>query len=204
MEESERALDPSRLNAVGDLVLTDVREFRALADPVRLTLFDVVGREGPITSATAATRTGRDLGSVEEHLRALESIGLVESETDGRDTRWSPAAKGIYFEIPDDLEAQRAARELSNVMLAKYAELPFAWLREQEPILELEWARAAGLLNARVEMTPAEASGLQQELERVLEPFTSRPSGEVPAGAKPVRIMCYFLPEAAQDAPAAR
>ena len=114
----------------------------------------------------------------------------------------APAAKGIYFEIPDDLEAQRAARELSNVMLAKYAELPFAWLREQEPMLELEWARAAGLLNARVEMTPAEASGLQDELERVLEPFTSRPSGEVPAGAKPVRIMCYFLPEAAQDAPA--
>jgi hypothetical protein len=50
----------------------------------------------------------------------------------------------------DEPEGQHAARELSNVMLAKYAALPTAWVREEEPKLELEWARAAGLFNARL------------------------------------------------------
>lgn len=188
--------DPSRLNAVGDLVLTETREFRALADPQRLTLLDLVRREGPLTTAAAATRTGLDRAAVENHLRALASLGLVEADADGDDARWTSAAKGIYFEIPEEPEAQRAARELSNVMLAKYAELPSAWLREQEPTLALEWARAAGLINARVEMTVAELRGLQEELEQVLEPFTGRSPGEVPDGAAPVRIMGFFLPEA--------
>jgi hypothetical protein len=41
-------IDPSRLNAVGDVVLTQLDELRALADPVRLDLFDLVRREGPL------------------------------------------------------------------------------------------------------------------------------------------------------------
>ena len=39
-------IDPSRLSAVGDLVVTKVEELRALADPVRLDLFDLVQRDG--------------------------------------------------------------------------------------------------------------------------------------------------------------
>lgn len=186
---------PKRLNAAGDLVLTDAREFRALADPQRLTLFDLVGREGPITHAAAATHTGLDRTVIDGHLRALESLGLVEGHADGDEVRWSAAAKGIYFEIPDEPDAQCAARELSNVMLSKYAELPLVWLREQQPELALEWARATGLVNARVEMTADELRGLQDGLERLLEPFTGRSPGEVPDGAKPVRIMGFFMPE---------
>jgi hypothetical protein len=58
-------VDPSRLNAAGDLVLTDARELQALADPIRLTLFDLVRREAPVTTAALALRTGEDRGSVE-------------------------------------------------------------------------------------------------------------------------------------------
>jgi len=38
--------------------------------------------------------------------------------------RWRTAASGIYLEIPDEPDAQRAARDLSNTMLVKYASLP--------------------------------------------------------------------------------
>jgi hypothetical protein len=101
--------------------------------------------------------------------------------------------KGVYFEIPEDPEGQLAARQLSNVMLAKYAELPASWIRDQEPRLELDWARAAGLFNARVDLTPSELRDLQEELERLLEPFTTRT--ETPAGAAPARILAFFMPE---------
>ena len=195
-------IDPARLNAVGDLVLTDPRELRALADPLRLTLFDLVRRHGPATSSELAQLTERDRASVDEHLRELESVGLVEQAVaDAGAVSWTTSVKGIYFEIPDEPEAQRAARELSNVMLAKYADLPTAWVREEEPKLELEWARAAGLFNARIDLTAEELRGIQADLERLLEPFTTRSSEDVPAGAAAVRILAYFLPEAGRDLP---
>jgi predicted transcriptional regulator len=196
-------IDPARLNAVGDLVLTDPRELRALADPLRLTLFDLVRRHGPATSSELARRTDQDHASIEEHLRELESVGLVEhAVADDGDVRWTTSVKGIYFEIPDEPEGQHAAREFSNVMLAKYADLPTAWVREEEPKLELEWARAAGLFNARVDLTADELRDIQDELERLLGPFTTRGSEDTPAGAATVRILAYFLPEARRDTPA--
>ena len=198
-------IDPARLNAVGDLVLTDPRELRALADPLRLTLFDLVRRHGPATRSELARRTEQDHASIEEHLRELESVGLVEhAVADDGDVHWTTSVKGIYFEIPDEPEGQRAARELSNLMLAKYADLPTAWVREDEPKLELEWARAAGLFNTRVDLTAGELRDIQDELERLLGPFTTRASEDVPAGAATVRIVAYFLPEARRNTPAGR
>jgi DNA-binding transcriptional ArsR family regulator len=192
--------DPARLNAVGDLLLRGRREFRALADPLRLTLFDLVRRHGPATSTALAQHMDEDTASIDDHLRVLESVGLVEEAGANRgEVRWRAAVKGIYFEIPEDLEGQRAARDLSNVMLAKSAALPAAWVGEEEPKLELEWARAAGLFNARVDLTVGELRGIQDELERLLEPFTTRASEEMPAGVATVRILAYFLPEAKRD-----
>jgi predicted transcriptional regulator len=188
-------VDPARLNAVGDLVLTDPDELRALADPQRLTLFDVVRREGPATSSTLAERVDRDAAWIDENLRVLETLGLVEAEAGADDeVRWSAAVRGIYFEIPDDPEGQAAARELSSVMVSKYADLPASWVRDQEPKLDVEWARAAGLFNARVDLTPSELQTIQEGLERLLEPFTTRSVAESPAAA-PVRVLAFFMPE---------
>jgi DNA-binding transcriptional ArsR family regulator len=189
-------VDPARLNAVGDLILTEPRELRALADPLRLTLFDLARRHGPVTTTELARLTEQDRASVEGHLRELESVGVVEQAVaDGGDAAWTTSVKGISFEIPDERRAQQAARDLSNTMLAKYADLPTTWVREEEPKLELEWARAAGLFNARVDLTADELRGIQVDLERLLEPFTARPAEDVPAGAAAVRILAYFLPE---------
>jgi hypothetical protein len=82
-------------------------------------------------------------------------------------------------------------------MLVKYADLPGAWARDDEPELDLEWARAAGLFNARVELTPEELREIQVGLERLLEPFSTRTGDDVPAGAAPVRILAFFMPGAA-------
>jgi len=189
-------IDPSRLNAVGDLVLSDPRELRALADPLRLTLFDLVRRDGPTTSAVLAGEIDEDEETVDGHLRELEAVGLVERVKDGAESHWAAAVRGIYFEIPDDPEAQRAARDLSNVMLAKYAGLPRAWVQNEEPKLDLAWARAAGLFNARIDLTADELRSIQEQVERLLEPFTNRPPEETPADVATVRILAYFLPDA--------
>jgi predicted transcriptional regulator len=184
-------IDPGRLNAVGDLVLSEPGELDVLADALRLTLFDLVRRYGPVTTAALAERSAEDVSVVDRSLRALASYGLVD-EAAGQ---WTTDAKGIYFEIPAEPDAQRAARALSNVMLAQYASLPAAWVRDEEPQLGLEWARAAGLFNARVDLTPDELRGLQESLESLLEPFTTRSHADVPTEATTVRILAYFLPQ---------
>ena len=181
-------IDPSRLNAVGDLVLTEVAELRALADPVRLELFDVVRRDGPLTAEDAGARLGLDADAVSSDLRQLADAGLIDRDDGGG---WSTEARGIYFEIPDEPEAQRAARELSNTMLVKYGSLPAEWVRRFEPQLDVTWARAAGLFNARIDLTADELRRLQEELEQLLEPYTNRSADDRP----PVRITAYFLPE---------
>src|SRR5262249_61576939 len=109
--------------------------------------------------------------------------------------RWRPAASGIYLEIPDEPAAQRAARDLSNTMLVKYASLPPERVRRVEPLLDVTWARAAGLFSARVELAPDELRRLQEDLERLLEPFANRAANDRPADASPVRITAYFMPE---------
>ena len=188
--------DPAPLNSVGDLVLSDARAMRALTDPLRLTLFDLVRREGPVASIKLAQRTDRDQATVDDHLRELESLGFVEKTVDeDGEVRWATEAKGVYFEIPDEPAGQLAARQLSTMMMTKYAELPASWAEREEPKLDLEWARAAGMFNARLYLTPDELRGIQNWLERMLEPFTTRSAAERPVDVTPVRILCFFMPE---------
>lgn len=168
------------VNAVGDLVLTDPGALRALADPGRLAAADRLRREGPATSG--------ELRVAAEDLRELERFGLVARDGD----RWSAVGKGFVFEIPDDPEGQAAGRALSKAMILHYADLPRQWVVDEEPTLELEWVRAAGLLNARVTITAQELRDLQADLERLLEPLITR--GDAPAEARAVRILSYFLP----------
>ena len=191
-----------RLNPVGDLVLTDPQSMRALADPVRLALVDQLRREGPATAAELASRLPPTRSALDDHLLELERFGIVASGDTvpgSGDIRWKAVGKGLFFEIPDDPEGQSAARELSTTMLLHYADLPRRWAADDEPRLELDWARAAGLLNAKVTVTAEEARRIQEELERLLEPFITRKADDVPAGAAPVRIISYFLPEARSE-----
>jgi DNA-binding transcriptional ArsR family regulator len=179
------------VNPVGDLVLTDPDAMRALAHPGRLALLDTLRREGEASAAQLASGGAGSPAEIEENLGELERFGLVTRSAGG----WSAIGKGFVFEVPEDPVGQAAARELSNVMLLHYVDLPRRWVAEAEPRLELEWVRAAGLLNARVRITAEELREIQEELERLLAPVIARPPDEVPAGGAPVRILSYFLPE---------
>ena len=171
---------PLEQNEVGDLVLRDAAALRAVAAPGRLDLFDAVRRREPL---------GPD---VADDLRALEEAGLIDRAPDGT---WSTVGKGIFFEIPEEEgDAQVAARELTAAMIARYSDLPAKWAQDDEPRLAVDWMRAAGLFNARVALTADELRAIQEELERVLAPFTTR--SDPPSDAAQVRVLAFFLPEA--------
>jgi hypothetical protein len=116
-------------------------------------------------------------------------LGFVERDGD----RWSAVGRGIYFEIPIDPAGQAAARQLTKVMLLREADRPQRWVATDEPRLTVDWARAAGMFNARVRLTADELRAVQEDLERVLAPYTSR--ADAPVDTAPVRVLAYFLPE---------
>jgi DNA-binding transcriptional ArsR family regulator len=183
--------DAPRVNAVGDLELTDPAAMRALAEPTRLTLFDRL-RRGPATAAALAESSEEPAAAIRAHLSELESVGLVSHEGE----EWRAVRKGFVFEIPDDPEGQAAARKLSALMMLAYDALPGRWVAETEPGLELDWLRAAGLFSAGVNLTAGELCDVQAQLEELLAPFLTRGSDATPDEARPVRILGYFLPEA--------
>jgi DNA-binding transcriptional ArsR family regulator len=188
------------LNAVGDIVLSDPRAMRALAHPSRLALHDALRRRGPSTVSELASLLDSPPRAVTDDLEALEEVQLVERarpDVGSEQATWAAIGKGIFFEIPEDAEGQSAARRLSNTMFLQYVDLPRRWASDDEPRLTLEWARAAGLLNARLLLTPDELRQVQQALEDVLEPYLKR---QPPADASHVRLLAYFMPEASDAA----
>src|SRR5262245_2256463 len=132
-----------QVNAVGDLVLTEAREFRALASPLALGVNDRLQRHGPSTTAELVEQLAATAADVDRCLEELEQAGIVTSADD----RWRAVAKGFVFEIPDDAESQASARELTSVALLQYVDVPRRWVEDVEPRLDLDWARAAGLFN---------------------------------------------------------
>ena len=183
--------DSPRVNAVGDLELTDPAAMQALADPTRLAVFDRV-RRAPATAPSLAALVQEPESAVQAHLEKLEAVGLVSR--DGAE--WRAVARGFVFEIPEDPEGQAAARKLTAVMMLAYDDLPRRWVADSEPGLELRWARASGLFHARVTLSPDELRGVQEGLEDVLAPYLTREPDDAPPDARPVRILGYFLPEA--------
>jgi Helix-turn-helix domain len=189
------------LNAMGDVVLTEPRAMRALADESRLALHDTLHRRGPATVDDLASLLESQPREIQEHLETLADAGLAERSepTVGIEhTVWAAVGKGVSFEIPEDVEGQAAARALSNVMFLQYVELPRRWVSEDEPRLSSEWARAAFLLNARLLVTPDELRQVQEALERMLEPYLTRQPDDAPEGASRVRVLSYFMPESSQ------
>ncbi len=181
----------AEVNAVGDLVLTQAHEFRALAGPHAIELTDRLRREGPATTTALAERLETPAAPIRTALETLERSGIVTRD----DETWSAVARGFVFEIPDEPEAQAAGRELANAMLLQYVDLPRRWVAVEEPRLEPEWVRAAGLFNARPALTAEELDRVQEQLEELVEPYLTRGASEVPANARRVRVLAYFLPE---------
>ncbi|HET7856032.1 MAG TPA: helix-turn-helix domain-containing protein [Gaiellaceae bacterium] len=181
----------TELNSVGDVVVTESETMRALADPIRISLLDRLRREGPMNAAELASLLASQEPVIRGHLDELERVGLVARDVRG----WSAVGKGLVFEIPDDPDGQQAARALTGVMLLHYVDVPRRWVADDESRVTLDWIRAAGMSNARVTVTPDELRGIQEALERLLEPFITRESDAVPVGAGDVRILSYFLPE---------
>lgn len=186
-------------NPYGDIELTP-KSMRALAHPVRLAILSRLQGHGPSTATALAPMVGATPSVTSWHLRHLAEHGLVrdaEVESDGRQRWWEAVGSGIRFAPSGDPSGHDAASLLSRVMFDQAHDLPAEWARDDEPLLEPAWRRAAGLSNTTFVATAAELEEIETAIEEVLAPFVLRKAGAATVeGTRTVRMLRYVLPSA--------
>jgi ArsR family transcriptional regulator, arsenate/arsenite/antimonite-responsive transcriptional repressor len=82
---------PSVLSAdLGEADAADLaRAFAALADPVRLRLFNMVATAGEVCACDLLEPLGKSQPTISHHTKALADAGLITGEKRGRWVWWS-------------------------------------------------------------------------------------------------------------------
>jgi len=192
----------SLTNPFGDLRVTDPQAMRALAHPVRLAALTFLQRNGPMTATQLSPHVGASPSVTSWHLRHLATFGLVmdaepgEVPGDGRRRYWKAAARGFSFELVEGDESQTAMRMLTAQLEETARKQADRWWAETEPALDHTWRRLAGLSNTGVRLTAGELEKLQHDIDELLGAYVRRADADIPAGARWVRILRDYLPEA--------
>lgn len=182
-------------NQLNDVEL-DARGARALAHPVRLAILARLRSGGPSTASRLAPEVGASPSVTSWHLRHLAEHGLVEDDPadhgGGRSRWWRAVGSGFRFQVdPDDPGAGLA---LSDAIEASESGLVERW-RLSRSKLSAQWLAVSGRYNTRIHATPEEIAELEAAIEALLAPLVRRPRSQRPAGAGPVRILRYTMPE---------
>jgi DNA-binding transcriptional ArsR family regulator len=156
--------------------LSDPRELRALAHPVRMSLVEILGLNRVLTATQASKILGGSPSSVAYHLRTLAKYGYVE-ETEGgagRERPWRLTNIGFSFsEDGEDPEATEAAGALGRVLFKRWLERHEEYRRNRGA-----WPQAvrevAGGSNTIVFGTSEEVGELLAGFSRLSEKFLDR------------------------------
>jgi len=176
--------------------LRDPRALRALAHPLRLELYELVGREGTLTSTQAAAMTGESTASCSFHLRQLAKYGFLEQApvAHGRERPWrrTTAANRYAGEGPGFSEAAALA---GAILAERHLQQLKAFLTALHDEPEA-WRHAALLTDSLLYLTAEELGALKERVLELATPYLGRtvePAAR-PAGARPVALLATAFP----------
>ena len=175
--------------------ITDKKELRALAHPVRWRILQELDVESPMTATRCAELMGESVASCSYHLNTLAKYGFVEPAPGGTgrerpwqmvayDRSWRAGGEGL------DDEAAIAAVALSEVSLEYLFEHMRAWLRwrsREEP----RWVDATSFSESIAFVTSEELAELSAEMRALSMRYADRihdPSLR-PPGSRAARIV---------------
>lgn len=90
------------------------RRFRALSDPTRLRILDLLRREAEVSAGEIATAVGGSQQNISKHLTALHAEGFVSRRKQGTSSLYRIADPGVHQicdGISSGIEAQLAEME---------------------------------------------------------------------------------------------
>jgi DNA-binding transcriptional ArsR family regulator len=180
--------------------LTDAREMRALAHPVRVALLELLGRDGPMTATQAGEVLGESPANTSFHLRTLAKYGFVEEAEGGtgRQRPWRRVSVGHSFELDnDDAAMDAAAQGLSRFFAERSFERRQMWEATNSSYPKA-WREASFVLDSLTYLTADELQSVGEEIMALLDRYADRVAdrSKRPAGANPVAIVASGHPVA--------
>lgn len=172
--------------------ITDPRQLRALAHPLRLRLLGLLRLDGPSTATRLAERVGESSGSASYHLRQLAQHGFIEEDPDrgvGRERWWRTASGGhaVWAEdFPDAPELSVYLNEIVN----SHAAFTAGWLADQEN-WDREWVEAADFSDFLINVPAARLRELTAEMYTLIERYRDRPPEP---GNEQVHVIIHAFP----------
>ena len=182
-----------RTRAVSDPVA-----LRALAHPVRLQLYALVGREGTLTAADAAKQLAISHALASHHLRQLAKYGYVEpaEASDSRARPWRVTATSMEFPQVDP-EARAPTDAIQRHAAEQAVDELVDWQQRRTPG-DAAWAELAGAGNSILYLSPAELAEVRAAWQDIVMPYAlRRPLGHAedrPEGAVPVSLTLVVAP----------
>ena len=177
----------------GRRTITDPKELRALAHPLRMRLLQLIGQEGSLTATQCASLVGESVANCSYHLNMLAKYDYIEQAEggQGREKPWQVVYEGhSWTNVSDNPDTARAAEAASHAFL----EFALEKIRERHRFEHLEpdeWRDAIGFGDSSEYLTPDEVVAMREEIAEILRRYKERrddPSLR-PAGARAV----YFL-----------
>lgn len=156
--------------------ISDARELRALAHPVRMELYELLALRHSLTATQASKIVGGSPTSVAYHLRTLARYGYVEEAEGGtgRERPWRIKTVGYSFSDNDpNPETRAAAKALSRQLFNRWLERREAFIRDREQWPQ-EVREATGETNFVLIGTSEELAELQRAWGRLTERFKDR------------------------------
>jgi DNA-binding transcriptional ArsR family regulator len=179
--------------------LTDPRTMRALAHPTRISLLELMAREGSVTVTRASEVLGESTASTSYHLRQLAKYGYIEPAGGGhgRERPWKRATRGQSYTEVGDPATSAAAETLTSVIVERHIRNIARWLdaRRREPA---EWRRVAGFSDRLLYLTPEELGELDRKVWELVEGFgygdrLDDPSSR-PPDSRAISLVMFAIP----------
>lgn len=156
--------------------ISDARELRALAHPVRMELYELLALHQSLTATQASKIVGGSPTSVAYHLRTLARYGYVEEAEGGtgRERPWRIKTVGYSFSRNDpNPETRAAAKALTRQLFNRWLERRETFIRDYG-----QWPRevreATGETNFVLIGTTEEMKELHRAWGRLTEKFKDR------------------------------
>ncbi|MBF4576713.1 helix-turn-helix transcriptional regulator [Frondihabitans sp. VKM Ac-2883] len=152
----------------------DISALKALAHPLRIEIYQMLGRLGSATASGLAGRLGESSGATSYHLRQLarhELVREIDDKGSGRERWWQVNPGGISLSTRSyEDEAGRASARMVSRQWDRTRAALLDELSDQQDALPQEWYDAISMNTANVSATAEQLT----EIGRAWEVFEER------------------------------
>ncbi|MEU7423916.1 helix-turn-helix domain-containing protein [Streptomyces sp. NPDC040750] len=168
--------------------ITDVGTLKAFAHPLRAELYRLLCVQDVATASQLAEHVDEAVSLVSYHLRKLAGHGLIEEAepqtADGRERWWRPASDGVSIQDADfrDDPGKSAAHLAATRLFHDQRADRYRRYLDERATWSAEWNAANLDVESWMRLTPAELTGLKEELRALLQRYDERGRAAEAAG----------------------